>query len=279
MKASEHIINVNESDFHYEVLAFSNQVPVVVDFWAEWCAPCKMLGPILEKLANEANGAFRLAKLDVDASPNIAIQYGVQGIPAVKAFRNGQVVAEFTGARPEPQVRDFLRALAPRPGDLALDKGNSLLAQGSWEQAALSFSKVLDANPDHAGALLGLAKSRLAKGKAAKALPILRQFPASKEYSSAEQLIPLAEAVAGLSDEALSAEDEDDLWPAYQHALKLVELGNLPAAIDGMLDILRKDKHYRKGEARKVIVGMLQLLGDEDSQTKDYRAELASLLF
>jgi putative thioredoxin len=278
MSASGHIVEVNEGDFQYEVLAYSNQTPVVVDFWAEWCQPCKLLSPILEKLAQEGRGAFRLAKVDVDANPNLTIQYQVQGIPAVKAFRNGAVVAEFSGARSEPEVRDFLRKLAPGPGDLALDKGISLLAGGNWDQAAQAFGTVLNSSPDNAAALLGLAKSHLAQGKLMEALPILRAFPASKEYSVAEQLIPLAEALDEIQH--ADAGDPDDEWfAAYQQSLRLVDRGNLPAAIDGLLDILRANKHYRKGEIRKLIVALLHVLGEDNPQTKEYRTELASLLF
>jgi len=97
MMASDHIISVTEADFEYEVIAYSKQMPVVVDFWAEWCGPCKTLGPILERLAQEANGAFRLAKVDVDANPNLALRFSVRSIPNVKAFQDGQVVAEFVG--------------------------------------------------------------------------------------------------------------------------------------------------------------------------------------
>ena len=278
MKPSEHIVEVSESDFQYQVLAFSNQTPVVVDFWAEWCAPCKLLGPTLEKLAKEGAGSFRLAKVDVDENPSLAMQFEVRGIPAVKAFRNGQVIAEFSGARSEPDVRNFLLALAPNPGSLALDKGSSLLAGSEWDRASQVFSEVLKTNPDNAQALLGLAKSQLAQGNALQALPVLREFPASKEYSTAEQLIPLAQAMADADTE--SAHDEsDDLHNAYQHALRLVSLGNIPSAIDGMLDILRQDKGYRNGLARKLTVGMMHLLGEENSQTKRYRSELSSLLF
>ena len=113
MTSSEHIIDVSEADFEYEVLAYSATVPVVVDFWADWCIPCRTLGPLLEKLTQEAQGAFRLARLDVDANPNLARRFGIRSIPAVKAFRDGQLVAEFTGARSEPQVRQFLAQLAP----------------------------------------------------------------------------------------------------------------------------------------------------------------------
>src|SRR5512136_491822 len=106
--ATENIINVSEADFEYEVLKFSQNVPVVVDFWADWCRPCKALSPMLEKIAHEAGGAFRLAKVDVDANPNLAILYNVRSIPMVKAFSNGQVVAEFIGLQPEDRVREFI---------------------------------------------------------------------------------------------------------------------------------------------------------------------------
>ncbi|MDA1329923.1 MAG: hypothetical protein DWG76_07530 [Chloroflexi bacterium] len=278
MKSSEHVIEVSESDFQYEVLAFSNETPVVVDFWAEWCQPCKLLSPILERLAEEGDGAFRLAKVDVDANPNLTIQYQVQGIPAVKAFLKGQVVGEFSGARSELEVRSFLRKLAPGPGDLFLEKGISLLGSGDWGRAAQAFGAVLHKNPDNGPALLGLAKTHLAQGKAADAMPILRTFPASKEYSIAEQLIPLAEAL--LADQQATIEGVDeDLDSAYLHSLHLVALGNIPSAIDGMLGILRENINYRDGEIRRLLVALLHLLGEDNLQTKEYRAELASLLF
>ncbi|MBM3502136.1 MAG: co-chaperone YbbN, partial [Armatimonadetes bacterium] len=113
MSWSEHIRDVDEGTFSAEVLLRSHEVPVVVDFWAAWCAPCRTLGPLLERLTVEAGGAFQLAKVDVDASPNLAVRYGVRGIPAVKGFRGGEVAAEFVGAQPEPLVRRFLQRLAP----------------------------------------------------------------------------------------------------------------------------------------------------------------------
>lgn len=276
--SSEHIINVSEADFQYEVLAYSSQRPVVVDFWANWCQPCKMLSPLLERMAQEGNGSFRLAKVDVDANPSLVMQYGVQGIPAVKAFRNGQMVAEFTGLRTEQQVRDFLRTLAPQPDDLAISRGNYLLTQGDWQLAAASFQRVLQQDQDNAAALLGLARSHLSQGQADLALPILREFPPSNEYKTAEQLTTLAEAMGSIVQIERQA-DEDDLAATYANALRLAGRGNIPSAIDGLFDILRADKHYREGEARKCAVGLLHLLGEEHPLSKEYRAELSSLLF
>lgn len=276
MQASKNILHVNEADFQYEVLAHSGQQPVVVDFWAEWCIPCRTLDPILEKLAEEASGAFRLAKVDVDANPKLAIEYSVQGIPAVKAFRSGQVVAEFSGLRPEAQIREFLKALGPSTNDLAVGKANSLLTRGEWKEAEAGFRQVLDTNPDNPGALLGLAKCLLARGEPAGALPILRNFPISKEYSQAEQLIPLAQAMSAAQVET---EEGDELAPLYSNALRLVGRGQIAAAMDGLLELLREDKQYRQGKGRKVAVGILSLYGEENPLARQYRTELASLLF
>lgn len=276
--ASDFIIDVSEADFESEVLAYSQQVPVVVDFWAEWCIPCKTLGPMLENLANEAQGGFRLAKVNVDENQNLAIRYGIHSIPAVKAFRDGRMVSEFTGMQPEPRVREFLNALAPTPADLALEKGYSLLSLGRAEEAEEAFRQALDGAAGHPSGLLGLAKSLLLLGLTTEAYPILERFPASKEYNVAETLLPLAKALLQLTrGEEFSQEDPHD--PAFFNALRLFKRGNVEAALDGLLDILREDRRYRSGLARQVIVGMLELLGDENPTTRQYRNELASVLF
>lgn len=276
---ASHIIHVNETDFQSEVLLYSNQRPVLVDFWAEWCAPCRALDPILEKLTDEANGAFRLAKLNVDANPKVANDYGVRGIPTVKVFRNGQVVAEFSGLRPEPQVREFLKALAPAATDLAVGRAESLLVRQEWAEGEEIYRQVLDENPDQPGALLGLARSLVAQGGASQALPILRAFPVSKEYAKAEQLIPLAKAIAELETGGITDADEDPLTAQYNSALRLANRGQIFAAMDGLLDILRQNKKYRVGEIRQQMLGLLVLLGDEHPQARPYRSELTGLLF
>jgi putative thioredoxin len=278
---SNHIVHVNETDFQNEVLLHSNQRPVIVDFWAEWCVPCRTLDPILEKLAKEGNGSFRLAKLDVDANPKIANDYGVRGIPSVKAFRNGQVVAEFTGLRPEPQIREFVSALAPATGDIAIGRADSLLAAEKWAQGEEIYRGVLDENPDHPGALLGLARSLLAQGAAPQALPILRAFPVSKQYTIAEQLTPLAQAMADQEAMETAAGDaeSDPLATQYNAALLLANRGQILAAMDGLLDILHQNKKYRVDEIRRLMLGFLALIGAEHAQARTYRSELTSLLF
>ena len=277
MKSSEYIIEVTESDFQYEVLGYSNTKPVVVDFWAEWCQPCHMLTPILEKLANEANGAFRLAKVNADENPNLTMQFNIASLPTVKGFHKGRIVAEFEGAQTELMVRDFLRKLTPTVGDLALEKGQSLLKTQNWKTASDSFRKVLKKNPDNGAALLGLAKSLIAQGDPGSALAILREFPASKELQAAENLLPLAETMGRLKDSPESDLD-DELGAAYHQAIKLVGLGNLPAAADGLLDILKVDKNHLDGEARQVLVAVLEMMDQNSELTRNYRGELGSVL-
>jgi putative thioredoxin len=277
MTNSEYIIEVSEADFEYKVLVYSQTVPVLVDFWAEWCAPCRMLGPILEKLAKEAGGSFRLAKINVDENPNLARRYNVSSIPMVKAFRDGQVVSEFAGALPEPRVREFLRSLAPSPMDLLLEKGHSLLEMNQWDKAEKTFREYLKEFPNHPRAMLGLVKSVLLQGRGADALNLIRNFPDGKDYSRAEQLLPLANALARYqSGETYS---DDPLEAAYLNALRLIVRGNHAAAMDGLLDILRQDKHFRDDEVRRVMVAIFELLGDENPLTRQYRGELAMVLF
>lgn len=270
------IVNVTESDFEYEVVNYSQNVPVVVDFWATWCIPCKVVSPILEKIAMEADGAFRLAKIDVDENPKLARMLNIRTVPTVKAFHNGQIIAEFTGALEESKVRDFFRQIIPTENDLILEKANSLLRMHQWASAEKTFRQALIDDPGSPQVLLGLAKSLLAQGQPRESLEILHRFPASREYGSAEALLPLAEAMT--THTALP--DEDDLLaPAYQNSLRLASRGNIPAAIDGLLDILRSNKHYLNDQPRQIVLALLELLGEDDPQTRTYRAELASILF
>ena len=273
--SSDYIIEVSESDFQFEVIQYSRQKPVVVDFWAEWCGPCRILGPLLEALVEEADGRFRLAKVNVDDNPNLATRYNIRGIPAVKGFRGGQIVSEFVGALPRPKIEAFLKELAPGPNDLLLSKGQSLLTEHRWAEAEECFRRVLNSERSSPAALLGLSKSLLAQNKAQEALDILKKFPGSKEYAKAETLRPLAAALAHTQP----LPDNEILEATFLRALNLIKRGNFPAALDGLLDILRADKRYRNGEVQKLVLAIFEILGDESSVTVNYRRELASILF
>ncbi len=278
MMAADNIINVNELNFEYEVIAYSRNVPVLVDFWAEWCQPCKTLGPLLEKIVAEAGAGLRLAKVNIDQNPNLAIQHGVRSIPTVKAFIDGQVAGEFSGLQPERRLREFISRLTPPgPLDLEIERGQGLLASGSWSEAESVLRKALEQRPDSAAVQLGLAKTLLAQNQPEEALELLKTIPSGREYNQAQIILPFTNSLLGLKHNLLP--EETNLDAIFRNSLRLASQAKYPLALDGMLDILRADKRYRGGLARQVILGILEIMGEEDEQTRAYRAELASVLF
>jgi putative thioredoxin len=278
MSLDEYMLDVDEGTFENEVLLRSHDVPVVVDFWAPWCGPCKILGPLLERIAIESGGGFILAKVNVDENPNLAIRYGVQGIPAVKAFLNGQVSTEFVGAQPEPMVRRFIENLVPDEASAAVEEAQSYLVAHQWKEAETAFREIYTQDEDNAPAALGLLKSLLMSGQGHEAVQLLDTFPRGNEWVFAEQLQPLAKLVAEVEKNGPYPQD-DPLAAEFYQAARLILRGNLAAAMDGFLDILRQDKRYRGGEPKDVMLGIFAILGDEDSLTREYREELASVLF
>jgi len=271
------IVHVDESDFEYEVLQYSTQVPVVVDFWAPWCVPCRVLGPKLEALAREGEGSFRLAKVNVDENTRLAKQYKVRNIPAVKGFVDGHVVAEFSGVLEEDNLRNFVRRLAPAPEDLVYAKGRNLMLLGDYDEAEEAFREFLSQRPSHSGALLGLVRALLMQGEGHEASVLLGNFPASSDYRTAQLLKPVAEAYKNIGDEAV--ESDDPLEAAFRNGIRLARRGNILAAMDGFLDILRKDRHYRQDEVKEIFVGLLALIGEEHPEARKYRNDLSAVLF
>jgi putative thioredoxin len=271
------ILEVAEADFDQQVILYSMNTPVVVDFWAPWCGPCRMLSPMLERLAAEAAGTFRLAKVNIDDNPGLSARFGVQSIPMLKAFREGKIVAEMVGAQPEGAVRKFLRELAPGPADQAIAETRGLLTARHWGEAEQAARRALELEPGNSAAALYLVKALLRQGKGAPSLEMLDRFPPGNETAAAERLRPLAELLAEVESSADQA--ADDMEAGYLQTARLLARGNYPAALDGLLGLLRQDKHYRNDDARKVFLAALEILGEDDPATRQYRDELASVLF
>ncbi len=277
MSAGQFVIEVSEANFQTEVIARSRQVPVVVDFWAPWCGPCRMLGPVLEKLAREFNGGFILAKVNTDENQRLAMQFGIQGIPAVKAFRDGRVVGEFVGAQPEPQVRQFLQRLGiGRPVTAQGPDPEALLAEGRYVEAEAAYRRLGAGNGNQPALNLGLAKALLAQGKGQPARQLLEGITDGPEAAVAHTLLPLAVFLT-LAPSDINGGGE--MATLYQRAAQGITAGNLREALDALLDVLRRDKRYRNGEPRQAMLAIFALLGDEHPLTREYRMKLASVLF
>jgi putative thioredoxin len=254
------VIEVDEAGFEARVLEASGERPVVVDFWAGWCQPCLLLSPVLERLAEEHGGAFTLAKVDVDANPNLAVRYGVQGIPAVKAFRDGEVVSEFVGAQPEEIVRRFLDHVLPSEADRRAAAGRDA---GSAEEAEAAFRAALAEDPSHPQAAAGLAALLLDRGELDEARAVVAAASPSPEVGRLQAELDLhAAATAG-----------DELGAAARAALA----GDHRHALDRTLSLLHEDGH--REPARDLMLRLFEVLGDDHPLTREYRPLLASALF
>jgi putative thioredoxin len=274
------MFEVTDATFERDVVNGSKKAPVVVDFWAPWCGPCRMLGPVLEKLANEFQGGFVLAKINTDENPQVAYQMGIQGIPAVKGFRDGKLAAEFVGAVPEPQVRAFLEKLGVKKGSAgATDAGPSpeeLLKLGKFVEAETAFRRAMQGNGHEPAMQLGFARALLAQGKAQEAEPILNNLNEPPEAVIAVALRPLA---ALLQEVASNRDGGGAIEVRYHDAGRQVTGGDYRGAMDSLLDVLRQDKRYRNGEARQAMLAIFAVLGDESPLVREYRNKLASVLF
>jgi putative thioredoxin len=281
------VINVSEQGFQREVVERSREVPVVVDFWASWCGPCRILGPVLEKLAEESKGGFILAKVDTEQNPMLASQIGIRSIPNVMVFIDGQVVDQFIGALPEHEVRAFLRRYCPTETDRLVAEGIRREEAGEFEAAAQVYDQALRQEPTHAAARLGLARVMLAQGDEAEAQEHLAVIPPLA--AEAEQAARLREFIAfhqacrdaGGEDACRQklAINPNDLDARFALGACLAAAGRFREALEEFLAIVAKDKKHRDEAARKAMLTIFGLVGERSELAEEYRNRLALTLY
>lgn len=264
-------------NFELEVIEQSRQRPQVVDFWAPWCQPCQILGPVLERLASQANGQWDLKKVNVDENQDLAAKFGVKGIPAVKLIVDGEIKAEFSGALPEPQIKQWLKQYIPDENDEKVNQAKAWMAEGKQEKAEALLESVREENAQHSEAAYLLSK-----------LQLFKEPEKSKELLSVAQKDPqYIDEVYYMNKIAdlLSINNQPELLPEapvkpkVQQALKNLAAKDFDGALQVMIEAVMTDKNYHNDLPREACIAIFKYLGDQDETTRKYRRRFDMALY
>jgi len=281
-----HAFDVSAENFQQEVLDKSQSVPVVVDFWAPWCGPCQTLKPILEKLAEEYNGRFLLAKVNADENQALSAQFGVRGIPSVKAVSKGQIINEFSGALPESAIREFLDKLLPSQSELKRLEALEYYENGDKETAETLLEEALSLDPGNNDIIISQAQFKLESDNLDAAQQLLEQLPINvRQDDNVTALltkIAMNRKINELPDKAVLLQrletNPNDLQTKLDIANACVATESYAEAIDYLFDVLTQDRTFQEDSARKTLLSLFTLLGNQDERVRSARKKLATLL-
>ena len=270
-------MNHEITDFQVDVIQRSHKIPVLVDFWAEWCGPCKVLGPILERLAEKSNGQWVLAKVDTDKHQDLAVEYGVRGIPNVKLFVDGKVAHEFTGALPEPAVVQWLKKALPDKYRKEIEQAQQLLRGNKTAEAGTLLESIIAEDPAHEHARVLLAENLVATdpGRAVGLVADIEE--SSRHFPMVDAIRTFSALTSKLQQPSLLPDDPVKL--TYLTALKELASFNYEAALKLFIEVIRTHRDYDDDGARKACIAIFMILGEDHEVTQKLRREFSSALY